>query len=219
MKFTKETVAILKNFAAINSNLMLRKGKALSTINAAKNVFATATITEELPADFGIYDTNEFLGVLSLFADPEVTFAKNHALFKEGNSSVKFYSADESVLTIPGAKPFNFPSPELEFNLTAVHLANIQKTAGILRATDVSIEGKDGVLSVLVSDLKNPAANSYNLEIGATDKTFTANLKIENIRLMAVDYAVSISSKKISRFVSADGTMTVYIALESTSKF
>ena len=218
MKISKETLSVLKNFASINSNLMLKQGSVLSTMNVQKNVLADVKITETFPQDFGIYDTNEFLGVISLFSDPEIEFTEKYATFKEGASMVKFYSADPSVLTVP-SKPVKFPATDIEFELTSSQLASIQKTAAVLRAVDVSVIGKDGVLSINVGDLKNATSNAFNIDIGKTDSEFTANLKIENLKMMLQDYTVSISSKKISRFTSTSGDMQVYVALESTSEF
>ena len=69
MKLSKETVGLIKNFAGINSNLLLKSGNKLATISAQKNVMADAVVTETFP-DFGIYDLNEFLGALSLLESP-----------------------------------------------------------------------------------------------------------------------------------------------------
>lgn len=218
MKISKDTLAILKNFATINGNLLIKKGSVLSTMNVQKNVLADANVSETFPIEFGIYDTNEFLGVIGLFNEPEIEFKEKYATFKEGSSSVKFYAADQSVLTVP-QKQVKFPSSEVEFDLSMSQLATIQKTAAVLRAVDVSVIGKDGTLSIIVGDLKNATANNFNIDIGTTEKEFTANLKIENLKLMAQDYKVSISSKKISRFSNVDGNMVTYIALESTSTF
>ena len=43
MKLSKETVGLFKNFAGINSNLLLKSGNKLSTISAQKNVMADST--------------------------------------------------------------------------------------------------------------------------------------------------------------------------------
>lgn len=221
MKISKETLAVLRNFAGINSNLLIKEGSVLSTINAQKNVLADCTIAETFPRDFGIYDTNEFLGVIGLFNDPDLEFKEKFAVIKEGSSSVKFYAADPSVLTVPPVKKIVFPKADVEFLLTTAQLATIQKTSAVLRAVDVSIIGKDGELSIVVGDLKNPTSNNFSIGMGtmADPVEFTANLKIDNMRLMSQDYKCSISSKKISRWVSADDKMTVFIALETSSSF
>lgn len=218
MKLSKDTLSVLKNFASINSNLMLKPGGVLSTINAQKNVLADAVIAEDFPTEFGVYDTNEFLGVIGLFTDPDIEFKDKFAKISEGSSSVKFYAADASVLTVP-TKQIKFPASDVDFVLTAAQLATIQKTAAVLRAVDVSIVGDGKELEITVGDLKNPTSNSFNIGVGATDKKFVANLKIDNMKLMSQDYNVSLSAKKISRFVSVDGKVTVFIAMESTSEF
>jgi hypothetical protein len=218
MKLSKPTLALLRNFATINSNLLIKPGQSLSTINNAKNVIADGTVTETFETEFGIYDLNEFLGVVGLFTDPDITFTEKTATIKEAGSSVRFYSADASVLTTP-SKKVNFPAPDIEFALSATQLSTILKTASVLRGTDVSVVGKDGKLTVEVGDIKNATANGFTLDIGETDKEFSANIKVENLKLMPINYTVSISSKKISRFQSEDDTLTVFVALESSSVF
>ena len=218
MKISKDTLAVIRNFASINSNLLIEKGNVLRTINSQKNVLSDATLAEDFPKNFGIYDTNEFLGVIGLFTDPDIEFKDKFAVIKEGSSSVKFYAADAAVLTVP-TKNIVFPEADIEFTLTAAQLATIQRAASQLRAVDVSFVGDGSALTILVGDLKNASSNSFSIGIGETTQTFTANIKIENMKLMASDYVVSLSSKKISRFVSADGKVNVFIAMESTSTF
>jgi len=219
MKFSKESIAVLKNFATINSNLLLKEGNKISTINAQKNVMATATLPDSIPLDFGIYDLNEFLGVLSLFEDPTIEITDKLAKISQGASAIKFYSADPSVLTIP-TKEIKFPGADVEFTLTATQIATIMKTASVIRGVDLSVVGADGKLSVVVGDLKNPTSNNFVIGLGDSDRDFTANIKIDNLKLMGgLDYAVKISAKKISQFSSVDGKISVFIALESSSSF
>ena len=218
MKISKETLAVIKNFAGINSNLLITTGSKLSTINAHKNVLASAVVVEEFPIDFGIYDANEFLGVLSSFSDPDVEFSDKYAIITDGKSSVKYVAADKSVLTLP-QKEIKFPATDVEFTLESAQLSSVMKMASILRATDVSIIGADGELSISVGDLKNVASNSFNINIGNTDKEFSANIRVENMKLMQQDYTVYVSSKKICKFEAVGSDLVVFIALEATSTF
>lgn len=216
MKLSKETVTLIKNFASINSNLLLKAGNQLSTISAQKNVMADATVTETFP-DFGIYDLNEFLGAMSLFEDPELTFSDKFVKIEQGGSSIKYFAADASVLTAP-QKAITFPPHEIEFTATAAMLNMIHRTASVLRASDVSIIGDGSTMSVVVGDKKNATGNSYSANVGTTDKTFRVNLKVENLKMLPNDYTVSISSKKISRF-KAVGDLVYYVAVEADSTF
>ena len=216
MKLSKETVGLIKNFAGINSNLLLKSGNKLATISAQKNVMADAVVSETFP-DFGIYDLNEFLGAMSLFEDPELTFSEKWVTIEQGGNSIKYFAADASVLTAP-QKAITFPEAEIEFNMSANMLSMIQRTASVLRASDVSIVGDGSTMSVVVGDKKNATGNSYNSSVGASEKKFKVNLKVENLKMIPGDYAVSVSSKKISRF-KGNGDLVYYVAVEADSSF
>ena len=216
MKLSKETVGLIKNFAGINSNLLLKSGNKLATISAQKNVMADAVVTETFP-DFGIYDLNEFLGAMSLFEDPELTFNEKWVTIEQGGNSIKYFAADASVLTAP-QKAITFPDAEIEFQMSANMLSMIQRTASVLRASDVSIVGDGSTIAVVVGDKKNATGNSYNSAVGATEKKFKVNMKVENLKMIPGDYQVSISSKKISRFKGA-GDLVYYVAVEADSIF
>ena len=216
MKLSKETTALIKNFASINSNLLLKSGNKLATISAQKNVMADATVSETFP-DFGIYDLNEFLGAMSLFEDPELDFSEKYVTIKQGNMSIKYFAADASVLTAP-QKSITFQEAEIEFTVTAAMLNMIHRTASVLRAADVSIVGDGSTITAVVGDKKNATGNSFSEPVGTTDKTFKVNLKVENLKMIPGDYAVSISSKKISRF-KGNGDLVYYVAVEADSSF
>ena len=218
MKLSKDTVALFKNFASINTNLVLKQGNKLSTISAQKNVMADVTVTETFP-DFGIYDLNEFLGAMSLFDDPEIVFEDKFAKITQGNMSIKYYAADTSVLTAP-TKAITFPDAEINFELSNHMLTMIHRTASVLRVDDVSIVGSDGKITVVVGDKKNSTGNTFSEPVGETDKTFKVNLKVENLKMIPGDYSVSVSSKKISRFKSSTTSdLVYYVAVEADSSF
>ena len=70
MKLSTQTISILKNFGAINQGIFFKKGKTLKTVSSHKNILAQANINEEVPAEFGVYDLNNFLSVISYFFSP-----------------------------------------------------------------------------------------------------------------------------------------------------
>jgi ribosomal protein L28 len=217
MKLSKETVALFKNFAGINSNLLLKSGSKLATISAQKNVMADATVAETFP-DFGIYDLNEFLGAMSLFEDPDLDFSEKYVSISQGNMKIKFFAADPTVLTAP-QKSITFPEAEINFTVTAAMLNMIHKTASVLRAADVSLVGDGSTITAVVGDKKNATGNSFSESVGTTDKKFTVNLKVENLKMLPGDYDVSVSSKKISRFKATATDLVYYVAVEADSSF
>lgn len=218
MKFSKETIAVLKNYSSINPNIML-KGSVLTTISPQRNVVASVSVEEKFPVDFGVYDLSQFLGVLSLFSDPDVTFTEKVATFKEGKNSIKYYAADAAVLKLPPDKQIKFPNADVSLKITSTQLGQVIKTAGVLGAPDFSIVGDGETISLVVGDLKVDTGNQFSIELVSTDMTFSANFKVENLKMIVQDYSVEISSKGLSKWTAESGDMTLYVALESTSKF
>ena len=46
MKLSEHTVDVLKNFASINQNLVIKEGSTLTTMSAMKNIVAKAEVEE-----------------------------------------------------------------------------------------------------------------------------------------------------------------------------
>lgn len=218
MKLSKNTVNILKNFASINSNLLIKPGQRLATISGQKSIVSEVTVEETFDKEFGIYDLNEFLSAYSLFEDPEVSFSDKFVSIKQDSAAVKYYASAPEVLTVP-SKSINFPEVDVEFTMSATLLANILKTASVLRAPDVCFSGDGSSLKLIVGDKKNATANNYEVEIGQTDKTFKVYVRVENFKFINNDYTVSVSSKKISRFKSNSSDLVYYVAVEADSTF
>lgn len=219
MNLSKETLALIRNFAGINGSIMFKAGSTLSTISEGKNVMASTSITESFPSDFGIYDLGEFLGAVGIFQNTVLDFHDKYVTISDGGKAkIKYFAAGEGIVKSAPAT-IKFPAPDVEFNLSAESLAMILKTSSALKAGDVSIAGDGTTLKVIVSDKKNATSNAYEVEIGETSETFKANLKVENLKMLPGDYQVAISNKKISRFKSAASDLTYYVAIEADSEF
>ena len=101
ISISKETLAVLKNFAGFNSNVLVPEGNVIKTITPAKNVMAIA-VQEEFPVEFGIWDLNKFIGTVSLFDNPTFEFFDNHMKIHGGSgSSIKYMYSAKRLLTIP----------------------------------------------------------------------------------------------------------------------
>ena len=179
---------------------------------------SSCTVAETFPNEFGIYDVNEFLAVLSLFEDPDLEFSEKTVSIKQGNSSIKYFAAAPNSIVVP-KKEIIFPEAEINFKLEASVLAMILKTAPILKSTDVALLGDGSTINVVVGDKKNATSNAYTYTLGTTTSVFKVNLKIENLKMVPGDYDVSISSKKISRFKGAANDLVYFVALEADSTF
>ena len=220
MKLSDKTLSVLKNFSTINQSILFKQGSKLRTISVMKNILAEATITEELPKDFGIYDLNQFLNGLSLHQSPELDFVNDgHVVIKEGRMRSKYFFADPNVIITPPDKAIDLPTEDVSFELSTDQLDKLLKAAAIYQLADLAVEGGDGVVKLLVRDKKNDTSNSFSVTVGETDKVFSFNFKVENIKILPGTYDVSVSSKLLSRFTSKNQDLTYFIALEPDSTF
>ena len=220
MKLSDSTLSLLKNFSTINQSILFKQGTRLRTISVMKNILAEATIGEELPKDFGIYDLGQFLNGMGLHQSPELDFTNDgYVLIKEGRSSSKYFFADANVIITPPDKPITLPSEDVTFDLTTEQLDKLLKAAAIYQLPDLSVIGENGVVKILVRDKKNDTSNDFAVTVGESDTTFSFNFKVENIKILPGTYGVVVSQKLLSRFTSKNHDLTYYIALEPDSTF
>ena len=220
MKLSDSTLSLLKNFSTINQSILFKKGNRLRTISVMKNILAEATITEELPKDFGIYDLGQFLNGMGLHQSPQLDFQNDgHVVIKEGKMRSKYFFADPNVIITPPDKPIELPSEDVSFELSTDQLDKLLKAAGIYQLPDLSVVGGEGVVKVLVRDKKNDTSNDFSIIVGETDAIFSFNFKVENIKILPGTYDVVVSQKLLSRFTSKNHDLTYYIALEPDSTF
>ena len=222
MQLNKVTHDILKNFSEINTNILIKPGSELNTISTMRNIFAKATITETFDNEFGIYDLNEFLSVVSSLDKPQLTLQDKYmTISTEGSKSkAKYFYSDPSVIVSP-TKDVNMPESDVTFTLTESNLTQLQKMAAILKAPDLALIGtKGGDVVLKVCDKKNDTSNKFDIVVGENGSAdFTFYFKVENLKMMSGDYDVSVSSKSISHFKNTKLPIEYWIALEPDSVF
>ena len=223
MELSENTLQILKNYAGINSNIVFNEGNNIQTISEAKNVLSAASTVEDFPQDFGIYDLNEFLNVLGLVDVPNLSFEKDYVLISDssGRSKVKYFFSDPDMLTSP-SKKIVMPQCEVQFDLDGNTLSRIKRAAAALGHDEVSITPGDGVLTLSVVDSKNATSNTFSIDIDGEfkqDAVFNFVIKISNLKILAGDYDVEISSRLITQFKHKEVGVRYWIALEKTSTY
>ena len=206
MKLSDKTLTLLKNFSTINQSILFKKGRSLRTISVMKNILAEATIDEDLPTDFGIYDLNQFLNGLGLHQHPDLDFGnQGHVLIREGKS--------------PPDKEIKLASEDVSFELSTQQLDKLLKASAIYQLPDLAVVGEAGVVKLVVRDKKNDTSNDFSAVVGETDSEFSFNFKVENIKILPGTYDVVVSQKLLSRFTCQDYDLKYYIALEPDSTF
>lgn len=219
MKLSKQTINILRNFASINTNLYITPGNTLMTVAANKTSFATAKVEEEFDVEFGVYDLGELLGVLSIFNDPDLTFTEKTLTISEGKNRIRYMPADAAVLIYPKKEPKFTDDPEAQFDLSAQNLAQITKASSVLKVPFVTFKGDGNKIVALVHDKTNPNSNQFTIDLDAkTDRVFDMHVKVDSLKMLPEDYAVSISFSKILKFVGADKSYLVTCETDSSAE-
>ena len=224
MNLSNETVSVLKNFASINQNLVIKSGNNISTMSAMKNIVASAEVKETFPTEFAIYDLNEFLASVSLFDNPTLDFKDDFVVMTENGTALKYWYSDPSVDTTV-TKEITMPECEVNFSFENDLLSNVQKAAAVIGVPDMVLEAMDsGVALLKVTDKKNATANDYAVKVDVNNDDgknlpYKFWFKVENLKLLPGKYNIEVSSKNISHFKNTNVGIQYWIALEPESKY
>jgi hypothetical protein len=222
MELNDKTLAVLKNYATINPNVVINEGNVLKTISEAKNVLSSAELDDTFPKTFGIYDLNEFLNVLSLVDSPNLKFEDNYVLVSDGSgrTRIKYFYSDIDMLTVP-SKDIIMPEAEVSFSFDRETLSRVKRAASVLGHTELSVSVINNVLSLSVVDQNDKTSNVFSIDVDGAYKNENFNyvFNISNLKMIDDDYRVDISSKLISHFVNEQSGIQYWVALEKTSTY
>ena len=221
MQLTDNTMAVLKNFASIQPNVVLHEGNVIKTIAEAKNVMAVATLDQTFDKSLGIYNLDEFLNVLGLVDSPDLAFGDDFVTVKgNGRSQVKYFYSDPSILTSP-AKDIPMPEAEVKFELDEATLSKVRRAASALGHEKMTITALDGGIKLTVVDNTDNTSNAFDIVVPGTcdSEDFTFVMNISNLKLIAGSYDVEVSSRLISKFTNNTTDVVYFIALEKSSTY
>lgn len=222
MELSEATIQLLKNFASINSNIVIKQGNVLKTISEAKNVLASGVMLEDMPKDFGIYDLNQFLNVLGLVDVPRLKFEDNFVTIGDstGRTTIQYFYSDIDMLTSP-SKDITMPSVDVKFLLDNETLNKIKRAASALDHTALAISNSSGVVRLSVVDPENTTSNTFSIDVDGEipDENFNLIVNISNLKMLPGNYEVELSSSFISHFTNVENKTQYWIALEKTSTF
>lgn len=214
MKFSNETLSVLKNFSQINPSVMFRPGQTIRTISPQKTVMAAAVVSESFEKQAGVYDVSRFLATLSLFDDADVSFGEGRFDIKGGKSSLKYTYTAENMIVTPPDKDITVPNPEANVTVKWDELESVIRAAGVLGLPEVAFKSDGTSVSLAAIDSKNPTADTYDVVVAEGDfGEFTMSIKVDNLKLMPADYEVALSSAGMAHFKS--NKVQYWIAINS----
>ena len=217
---SKTTLAVLKNFASLNSNLLVQEGNIIKTITPSMAGMAEVEVEETFDVQFGIWDLNKFLGVISLFNNPSFEFNEKYVQISGNNNAVvNYYYSEPSLLTTP-TKEVKMPDILVEAAISQEMLNEIIRTSAGLQLPDISFQGSDGEIYVVVSDRNDPTSNTSKIKLDGDTQgaDFSFNFKIDNIKLLPGNYKISFA-KKVGRFENENIKLTYWFAAQPDSYY
>ena len=225
MKFSRDTIAVLKNFTSIYSGIMLKPGNTILTRSVTGASYGEAEINDTIDFEAAIYDLNGFLSILGLVTDQaEVSLADDasNIIIKDQRSTIHWPAADPSTIVFP-AKKIPFPVAKVIFDLKGSDLQQLLRVAGGLSLDTFAITNKDGKIVIhgynQLED-KELARPLYSLVCGDYDgdAAFKFIINKLNMKMIPADYRVMLWAKDDKFATKFEGTQASYvIAMEQGS--
>jgi hypothetical protein len=221
MKLSNNTIKILKNFSDINNTILIRKGNSIVTVDSAKRIVADANISESLPRDFAIYDLAKFLGVTSLFDEPELDFKTDKVIVKSNNRSIDFIYSDPSV--VQDASPTRKRIPSVfdenkvvyKFSLSKEDLEDLKQASSVMGLTHISFVSENDCIKIVAQDISNDSLGKFTLDVnGKASSSPVCNMLIENLKIIPDSYDIQISPT-VAHFTGKTNGVQYWIVMES----
>ena len=220
MKLSDNTGNVLKNFSSINQSLQFKSGNVLRTISPLKTIFVEATVNENFPKEFALYDLNKLLAKVSLYKEAHLSFDDDKVNISTENKKksdfIKYCSP--KIIIVPPEKAITLGDPDCTFSISQEDLEWMKRSAGISGSPNFVFESDGETIHFIATDVKDDSADVSKIEIGAGDGTkFRVVMKVENFKLMEGSYDVSIAKKGLSCFKHKSVPVTYYVAIEAAN--
>lgn len=228
MKFSKETLNVLKNFSTINSGIMLKPGQFIMTRAVNGTTYAEAKIADVIDIEVAIYELNGFLGILSLVnEDAEISLADDGNIkIADSRSTIFWPAADPSTIVFPN-KPIPFPVASVIIDLKAEDLQQLMRVSRGLQIDTIAITNKDGKIVLNGFNKVEDSAlvrTKYSLALGEYDGTNNFNFVINmaNMKMQPSSYKLMLwadGKKTAAKFEGEHASYVVAMEADSTHDF
>lgn len=221
MKLSTNTLTLLTNYSAINSNILFRPGNIIRTISISGQLSARAEIVENIEHEFAIYDLPKLLKGIKLCNNPdlEVFPDKNYLLIKDKTHTIKYFLTPPDLVLAPEDRNIKLRSIDVSFEVKDEDFEKLMKVANAFSLSDFTVLGENGEVTLQVRNKMDPTSNQGSIYVGETDKTFELNFDRNNLLIIPGNYNVMISKDLIAQFINQDYDLTYSIGLSNDSFF
>lgn len=223
MTLTEKNLTILKSLAQINEQMYFTSDE-LGVSTNAKDMLGYYSWGVTLEQEFGIFNVNELLSIISLYEAPSIIErakkdeTSSHLLIEEGNhKTVYTYTAKENIKTPPSRKVLfdgeskKIPDPIASFELTKQDLGKIKAQASVLKSPNIKLEKK----TIIALDSSESSCNMYEHKINVDKDLPSLLFSTENFQKIYADddYVVDVTNKFLILKSKAEKLVYIIVAL------
>ncbi len=221
MIIDKFTIAVLKNFASINSSILIKEGNVI-TSGIPDVIKATANLDVTFPKRFALDNLSKFIHILDIFGtspDLNVEFFDNFLIVSSGSRQFKIMYTEESIIQdcIVSDQQIELPSIDVILNINSETFSQLSKALKILGLSEIHIHGDGETLFISIIDSENSSSDSYSVELKKSEQKFRAVFKAEHFNLFPCSYEITICKRGIARFLS--DKLEYYITMDNNASF
>jgi hypothetical protein len=224
------TQKILKNFSSIADALVLSPGTTQRTVLQSMSVFAVAELPEPWPTSpqpdgvTAIYNLNLFVGAISSFDKPTLTYGKDAMLLTQdapgAKLTVKYRYSDATTIEAVPTKILPNDNEAVSFTMSSYTMNTIKKMASLLKLTHFVVTASKNGVQFTADDPKIPNSHQFSIDLVKSDVTINDGAFKRSMRfqlahfayLMDGDYDVRLSAWKYAYFVNKNTPVSYYIA-------
>ena len=185
-------------------------------MSGGKTILAKATVKDEFPQDFCVYDLNQFLSIHSIGKDTELDFDDKNIIIKAGKNEISYRKTEKSMIVTPPDKELKLPSSEISFSLSEEELASILKATAILQSPNISVQSDGDTVNIVSCNVEDSSAHTNSFRVGEGNGTsYKMVFLADNLKLIPGSYDVEISSKGLSHFKNKNVDIQYWVATEA----
>jgi hypothetical protein len=216
IRFNKETLEILQNFAQINTGMQFRKGKKQTTVSTGRGIIGISHIDTDIPKSFAIYELSKFLGILSLFNDPEIELGDEYATIKNDNGQKVDYRYCEPrmITSWPEDKKEDLQTVDSSFELTKETWTKLNKSSNLLTGKHIRVQANGSDIQIKTFDEEDKMASTASFVVGNSDITYDIYFQTAVLNILPGNYLIEICKNKLTRWTNKDKNVVYYIPAE-----
>jgi len=212
MKFSVETLKLLKNFTGISDVIYLNNEKGIVALAPTGSFLGVAETEEDLDkGDCVFYNWSAFLSTIQAFGneEAELEFKEKFVLIKNGSGGkIKYFYTNPRVVSKDYKKPKDFDSYQVDFTHDASieiseHIWNeLKKSSNIMGLDKLTISVKDGKAFVRLSESEGVNNSEHEQEIDTFTGEGEIDINFSILNIVAGDYQILIKANKAIKIIN-----------------